>query len=105
MILGVRIARRTTLEAGRALDAPVLRQAMTGAFGASDSDGAWVWKDAYEAAEAALVLFIQRYGCCSARSLDADRRGKVLIRSDSGGSNDAAELEWAPGSDRWLEMI
>ena len=27
------------LEAGRALDAPVLRQAMTGAFGASDSDG------------------------------------------------------------------
>ena len=29
--------------------------------------------------------------CCSARSLDADRRGKVLIRSDSGGSNDDAE--------------
>ena len=47
------------LEAGRALDAPVLREAMTGAFGATDSQGAWVWKDAYEAAEAALVLFIQ----------------------------------------------
>ena len=50
------------LEAGRALDARTLREAMTGAFGASDADGAWVWKDAYEAAEAALVLFLQRYG-------------------------------------------
>ena len=50
------------LEAGRTLDACSLRQAMTAAFGASDADGAWVWKDAYEAAEAALVLFIRRYG-------------------------------------------
>ena len=50
------------LEAGRPLDAPILRDAMTEAFGASDSEGAWVWKDAYEAAEAAVVLFMQRYG-------------------------------------------
>ena len=50
------------LEAGRPLDAPTLRDAMTRAFGASDADGAWVWKDAYEAAEAAVVLFVQRYG-------------------------------------------
>ena len=50
------------LEAGRPLDAAVLRNAMTGAFGASDSAGAWVWKDAYEAAEAAAVMFLQRYG-------------------------------------------
>ena len=50
------------LEAGRPLDAAILREAMTGAFGASDSAGAWVWKDAYEAAEAAAVLFLQRYG-------------------------------------------
>ena len=35
---------------------------MTGAFGASDSAAAWLWKDAYEAAEAAAVLFLQRYG-------------------------------------------
>ena len=33
-----------------------------GAFGASDADGAWVWKDAYEAAEAASVLFLLKYG-------------------------------------------
>ena len=50
------------LEAGRPLDAGTLRDAMTRAFGASDADGAWVWKDAYEAAEAAVVLFVQRYG-------------------------------------------
>ncbi len=50
------------LESGRALDAHTLREAMTGAFGASDADGAWLWKDSYEAAEAALVLFLQRYG-------------------------------------------
>ena len=35
---------------------------MSAAFGANDTQGAWVWKDAYEAAEAAMVLFIQRYG-------------------------------------------
>ena len=50
------------LEAGRALDAKTLRDAMTEAFGATDAEGAWVWKDAYEAAEAAVVLFMQRYG-------------------------------------------
>ena len=50
------------LEAGRPLDAKTLRDAMTRAFGGSDAQGAWVWKDAYEAAEAAVVLFVQRYG-------------------------------------------
>ena len=61
-LLAAAAALLPVLEAGRALDAPALRAAMTGAFGASDAEGAWVWKDAYEAAEAALVLFIQRYG-------------------------------------------
>ncbi len=50
------------LEAGRPLDAPTLRDVMTRAFGATDARGAWVWKDAYEAAEAAVVLFIRRHG-------------------------------------------
>ena len=56
----------TTLTAalaqGRAVDARTLRTAMEAAFGASDSAGAWVWKDAYEAGEAAQVLFLRRYG-------------------------------------------
>ena len=63
------------LETGRPLDARVLREAMTRAFGASDADGAWVWKDAYEAAEAALVLFLQRYGRAMRREAGAGPEG------------------------------
>jgi hypothetical protein len=33
-------------EAGKAIDAVVLRAAMEEGFGASDTSGAWVWKDA-----------------------------------------------------------
>jgi hypothetical protein len=51
-----------SLERGVALDAHLLREAMTAAFEASDQHGAWVWKDAYEASEAAAVLFLRKYG-------------------------------------------
>ena len=34
---------------------------MTEAFGGTDSEGAWVWKDAYEACEAAQLLFLRRH--------------------------------------------
>ena len=61
-LLAAATALLPELEAGRALDAKTLREAMSAAFGANDTQGAWVWKDAYEAAEAAMVLFIQRYG-------------------------------------------
>jgi hypothetical protein len=50
------------LAQGRAPDSRSLRSAMEAAFGASDADGAWVWKDAYEASEAAQVLFLRKYG-------------------------------------------
>ena len=66
------------LEAGRPLDVATLREAMTEAFGVSDAEGGWVWKDAYEAAEAACVLFLQRYGRGMRRNagggLDGPRR-------------------------------
>ena len=61
-LLAAATALLPSLEAGRALDAKTLREAMSAAFGAGDVQGAWVWKDAYEAAEASMVLFIQRYG-------------------------------------------
>ena len=63
------------LEAGRPLDAATLRTAMSGAFGASDAQGAWVWKDAYEAAEAAAVLFLKRYGRAMRRQAGAGPDG------------------------------
>lgn len=50
------------LERGERIDAPILRAAMETAFGASDAAGAWDWKLAYEACEAATVLFLRKYG-------------------------------------------
>ncbi len=73
------------LEAGRALDAATLRTAMTTAFGASDTAGAWVWKDAYEAAEAAVVLFLKRYGRAMRRraGAGADGPSRMLAMLDA----------------------
>ena len=67
------------LEAGRALDARTLRETMTHAFGASDADGAWLWKDSYEASEAALVLFLQRYGRAMRREAGAGPGGPAAM--------------------------
>ncbi len=50
------------LEHGRAIDAGTLRAVMTAAFGGSDAEGAWSWKLAYDAGEAAQVLFLRRFG-------------------------------------------
>src|SRR6516164_1179130 len=47
---------------GRAADSRALRSAMEAAFGGSDAEGAWVWKDAYEALEAAQVMFLRKFG-------------------------------------------
>ncbi len=63
------------LEGGRSLDASTLRDAMTRAFGGTDAGGAWLWKDAYEAAEAVLVLFLQRYGRAMRRRAGAGPDG------------------------------
>ncbi|MDR5653935.1 strawberry notch family protein [Ruixingdingia sedimenti] len=50
------------LERGQRVDAATLRGAMEAAFGASDATGAWTWKLAYDACEAATVLFLRKYG-------------------------------------------
>ena len=50
------------IEAGRAVDAKALRGAMETAFGGSDAEGAWDWKAAYDACEAAQILFLRKYG-------------------------------------------
>ncbi len=50
------------LERGQRIDAPALRAAMESAFGASDADGGWDWKTAYDACEAATVLFVRKFG-------------------------------------------
>ena len=60
----VRAARLllSDLEHGRRIDAAgTLRAAMETAFSASDGGGAWHWKTAYDACEAATVLFLRKY--------------------------------------------
>ncbi len=69
------------LEAGRPLDAATLRAAMTDAFGGSDAAGAWVWKDAYEAAEAAVAIFMQRYGLGMRRTAGGPRRMLAMLEA------------------------
>jgi hypothetical protein len=66
---------------GRALDSRALRSAMEAAFGGTDAAGAWVWKDAYEALEAAQVLFLRKFGgAMRARAGSADAMLPMLTR-------------------------
>ncbi|ODU54277.1 MAG: methylase, partial [Acetobacteraceae bacterium SCN 69-10] len=50
------------LARGARIDAATLRGTMDAAFGASDASGAWDWKTAYDACEAATVLFLRKFG-------------------------------------------
>ena len=59
------------LRRGLPLGAAVLRDALTGAFGADDAQGAWTWHDAYEASEAALVLFLRRFAPAMRRKAES----------------------------------
>ena len=69
----------SSLERGLPLDAHLLREAMTTAFEASDQDGAWVWKDAYEASEAAAVLFLRKYGTGILKKAGGPARALAMI--------------------------
>ncbi len=48
------------LNRSRALDRKLVSGVMTTTFGASDAEGAWLWRDAYDAIEAALALQLRR---------------------------------------------
>ncbi len=50
------------LQQGARVDSTRLRAVLEAAFGASDAEGAWAWKSAYEACESASVLFLRRFG-------------------------------------------
>ncbi len=55
----------------RALDRKLVGSTMTLSFGASDAEGAWLWRDAYDAMEAALVLQVRRLAHQVSRLEDA----------------------------------
>ena len=50
------------LRRGRRIDAQPLRAAMTAACGGTDAEGCWDWKSAYDACEAAQLLFLREFG-------------------------------------------
>ncbi len=58
-----------TMETGVRIDATVLRNAMCQAFKATDAEGTWDWKTAYDACEIASVLFIRKYGSALKRKV------------------------------------
>jgi hypothetical protein len=59
-LLAAARALQPHLNRSRPLDRRLVSNTLTVAFGGSDAEGAWNWRDAYEAVEAALVLQIRR---------------------------------------------
>jgi len=96
-------AARTLLpcfETGKSIDAKTLRTAMEDAFAASDTSGAWVWKDAYDAAEVAQIMMIKRYGALMrkqaaspAQFLSMIERLSALAPSHTRRSEDSVRLQ------------
>lgn len=62
---------------GVAIDARTLRAAMEAAFGGSDAEGLWAWKDAYEVCEAAQLLFLRRFGPALSRQSAEAQLGMI----------------------------
>ena len=55
------------LARGQPITTDILKSTMATAFGGTDADGAWVWRDAYDACEVAQLLFLRRYGSAMRR--------------------------------------
>ena len=67
------------LNRSRPLDRRLVASVMTTTFGGSDTEGAWVWRDAYDAIEAALVLQLRRLGSQLSRLEDAPAEIAALL--------------------------
>ena len=59
------------LNRSRPLDRKLVSGVMTLSFGGSDAEGAWLWRDAYDAIEAAMVLQLRRLSSQLGRLEDA----------------------------------
>ena len=69
------------LNRSRPLDRKLVSGVMTTTFGASDAEGAWLWRDAYDAIEAALVLQLRRLAPQIGRLEDAPAEITALLAS------------------------
>ena len=59
--------RLQPLGQGRAADTRGAAAAMERDVSGSDADGAWFWKDVYDALEAAQAMFLRKFGAADAR--------------------------------------
>ncbi|WP_018237786.1 strawberry notch-like NTP hydrolase domain-containing protein [Ensifer sp. BR816] len=67
------------LERGQAIGAADLRAILTNAFGGSDAEGFWAWKDAYEATEVAQVLFLRKFGAAISARANAPQAALAML--------------------------
>ncbi len=74
----------TLLERGLRIDANALRGIMETAFGGSDTSGLWDWKAAYEACEAATVLFLLKFGPAIFRKSDTPAARLAVLSKITG---------------------
>ena len=68
----------------RPLDRRLVARIMTTTFGQSDTEGAWLWRDAYDAIETAMVLQLRRLGPQLERLEDAPSEMAALLANLSG---------------------
>jgi predicted RNA methylase len=78
-VLSAARALRPHLNRSRVLDRKLVANTMTTTFGGSDAEGLWLWRDAYDAIEAALVLQIRRLAPQIARLEDAPAQIVTLL--------------------------
>ncbi|MET3523902.1 strawberry notch family protein [Mesorhizobium abyssinicae] len=67
------------LERGQVIGAADLRTMLTDAFGGSDAEGLWAWKDAYEATEVAQVLFLRKFGAAISARANAPQPALAML--------------------------
>lgn len=82
-ILAAARALAAQLARSRPLDRRLVSNVMTTAFGSSDAEGLWSWRDAYEAIEAATVHQIRRLAPQIARLEDAPAEIAILLATVS----------------------
>ncbi|MBN9245829.1 MAG: methylase, partial [Mesorhizobium sp.] len=68
------------LKRGKSITTAALRTAMADSFGGTDAQGFWVWKDAYEALEAAQILFLRRVGPAIMSQSSSPRAALAMMR-------------------------
>ncbi|MDI1326990.1 MAG: strawberry notch family protein [Brevundimonas sp.] len=82
-ILAAARALAAHLARSRPLDRKLVAAIMTTVFGGSDAEGAWVWRNAYDAIEAATVLQIRRLAPQVGRLEDAPAEITALLAAVS----------------------